>query len=285
MKFFKSKALILLVSFILLFAIGCAKKETTSTNNEENKAATITLATTTSTQDTGLLDQLVPEFEKKYNIKVKVIAVGTGEAIKLGEKGDADVLLVHSKKAEEEFVSGGFGLERIKVMHNDFVIVGPANDPAKIKGLTSIDAFKKLAAANKFVFISRGDDSGTDKKEKSIWEKAQISPKGDWYISIGQGMGATLTMANEKQAYTLSDRGTYLAKRDKFKLDILAEGDKDLLNPYSVIAVSPQKYPQIHNAEANKFIEFITSAEVQKEIGEFGKAKFGQALFVPDANK
>lgn len=280
MKFLRTNGIILLCSLLLIFAIGCAKKETADKESVE-----ITLATTTSTQDTGLLDKLVPEFEKKYNIKVKVVAVGTGEAIKLGEKGDADVLLVHSKKAEEEFVSKGFGVERIKVMHNDFVIVGPANDPAKIKGLTSVEALKKLAAEGKFTFISRGDDSGTHKKELSIWEKAAITPTGNWYLAIGQGMGAALTMADEKQAYTLADRGTYLANKAKNKLAIISEGDKDLINPYSVIAVNPQKYPNIHNAEANKFIEFITSAEVQKEIGEFGKDKYGQALFVPDAGK
>lgn len=285
MRLLKSKGIILFVGLILLFAIGCSNKATTSSKDEPKEATTMTLATTTSTQDTGLLDKLVPEFEKKYNIKVKVIAVGSGEAIKLGEKGDADVLLVHSKKAEEKFVSDGYGVARIKVMHNDFVIVGPAKDPAKIKGLTSLEAFKKLAASKKYVFISRGDNSGTDKNEKSIWEKAKITPKGKWYLSIGQGMGATLNMADEQQAYTLSDRGTYLAKRTKLNLGILVEGDKDLLNPYSVIAENPEKYPQIHTAEAKRFIEFLTSPEVQKEIGAFGKDKYGQPLFVPDANK
>lgn len=287
MKKFLSKSVILALVVSLLFIFGCgAKKENTKTTSQpKTPPVEMKLATTTSTTDSGLLDYLLPIFEKKYNIKTKVISVGSGQAIATGEKGDADVLLVHSPKAEEQFVTAGFGVDRQSVMHNDFVIVGPANDPAGIKQTkTAIDAFTKISSS-KANFVARGDGSGTDTKEKGIWTKANIKPEGTWYIAQGGGMGATLRMASEKGAYTLSDRSTYLAQKDKLKLSILVEGDKDLLNTYHVILVNPQKWPNVKNDAAKKFEAFLTSAEGQKLIAEFGKDKYGQSLFFPDVVK
>lgn len=245
----------------------------------------LVLATTTSTQDSGLLEYLLPDFEKQFNTKVDVIAVGTGQAIQLGKDGNADVLLVHARAQEDAYMKSGDGTRREDVMYNDFVIVGPAADPAKIKGTASaVDAFKKLAAAQA-TFISRGDNSGTFTKEQSIWKSAGIDPKGNkWYVSAGQGMGEVLTMANEQQAYTLSDRATYLARTKKgLELQILVEKDKSLLNPYGVIAVNPNKGPQINSDLATKFIDWIISVPTQEKIQAFGQADFGQSLFVPDS--
>ncbi|HEX3012297.1 MAG TPA: substrate-binding domain-containing protein [Syntrophomonadaceae bacterium] len=245
--------------------------------------STMTLATTTSTQDSGLLDTLLPVFEKEYNTKVKVVAVGSGQAMEMGRKGDADVLLVHSRKAEDQFVKDGYGINRKDVMHNQFLIVGPKNDPAKIKGMTDATAaFKKIAAA-KCRFVSRADKSGTDVKEKDIWAKAKITPTGRWYIESGQGMGDTLMMANEMNAYTLSDDATYLTWRNKTGLIQMVSGDSFLYNPYGVIAVNPAKYPSIHKNGANAFINFITGPEGQKIIANYGVSKFGKTLFTPDA--
>jgi tungstate transport system substrate-binding protein len=242
------------------------------------------LATTTSTQDSGLLDFILPDFEAKYNIQVEVIAVGSGQAMTLGKDGNADVLLVHSRAKEDEFMANGDGLRREDVMYNDFVIIGPAADPAGIKGMTSAaDAFKKLADTQS-VFISRGDDSGTHTKEKAIWKTAAIEPAGDWYISSGLTMGETLTMADEKQAYTLSDRATYLAFKAKgLELEVLVEGDKNLFNPYGVISVNPNKGVQIRNDLATLFIDWITSVPVQEKIFTFGVADYGQPLFTPSS--
>lgn len=247
-------------------------------------AGKLILATTTSTQDSGLLDYLLPMFEQESGLKVEVIAVGTGQALKLGEDGNADVLLVHARAKEDEFMKAGHGSRREDVMYNDFVIVGPENDPAGIKGLTTaVEAFKKIAET-KSPFISRGDQSGTHTKELGIWKKAAIEPAGEWYISAGQGMGEVLTMAEEQQAYTLSDRATYLARtKTGLKLAVLMEGDKDLLNPYGVIAVNPDKSPDIQKDSAAKFIDWIISVPVQEKIAEFGKADFGQSLFVPSS--
>jgi tungstate transport system substrate-binding protein len=244
----------------------------------------LTLATTTSTQDSGLLDYLLPLFKNETGVKVDVIAVGTGQALKLGEDGNADVLLVHSRAKEDDFIKNGHGVRREDVMYNDFVIIGPENDPAGIKGMTNaVDAFKKIAETQS-KFISRGDDSGTHTKEKSIWQKAGIEPTGDWYISAGQGMGEVLTMADEQQAYTLSDRATYLARtKQGLKLPIFVEGDKTLLNPYGVIAVNPAKNPNIQSALANQFIDWLVSLPTQEKIAEFGKADFGVSLFIPES--
>ncbi len=242
------------------------------------------LATTTSTQDSGLLDYLLPDFEKEFNTKVDVIAVGTGQSLQLGKDGNADVVLVHARSQEDAFMADGHGTRREDVMYNDFVIVGPASDPAGIKGMTSaVEAFKKIAA-KKSIFISRGDKSGTNTKELAIWKSAEITPEGDWYVSAGQGMGEVLTMAAEQEAYTLSDRATYLARTKKgLALEVLVEKDKSLLNPYGVIAVNPNKGPQINTDLATKFIDWIISLPVQEKIGQFGKEEFGQSLFVPDS--
>jgi tungstate transport system substrate-binding protein len=246
----------------------------------------IILATTTSTQDTGLLDVLVPAFTQKTGIEVKTVAVGTGQALKMGQDGNADVLLVHAPSSEKTFMEGGFGIERKLVMHNDFIIVGPTADPAGIKGTaTAVEAFKKIAGAGA-PFISRGDDSGTNKAELALWKKTEISPtQQTWYQETGQGMGATLKVASEKIAYTLTDRGTYLANKSSLGLDILVEGDNALLNIYHVIVVNPAKWPKVNVDGARAFSDFILSPEIQDLIGKFGVDKYGQPLFYPDATK
>ena len=241
------------------------------------------LATTTSTQDSGLLQAILPDFEKQYNARVDVVAVGTGQALKLGEDGNADVLLVHARAQEDAFMAAGHGVRREDVMYNDFIIVGPESNPAKIKGGKAAEAFQKIAQA-KAPFISRGDNSGTHTKEKEAWKAANIQPAGEWYISAGQGMGAVLTMANEKQAYTLSDRATYLARtQEGLKLEILVEGDPLLFNPYGVIAVNPAKGPHIKADLAQAFIDWLISLLTQEKIGKFGVDKFGAPLFMPDS--
>jgi tungstate transport system substrate-binding protein len=246
---------------------------------EAKQAKEITLATTTSTQDSGLLDYLLPIFEQQSGIKVKVVAVGTGQAIKLGEDGNADVLLVHARKSEDEFVSKGFGSNAYDVMYNQFYIVGPADDPAGVKqAKTAKEAFGKIAE-KKVTFISRGDDSGTDKKEKSIWTEAKIKPDNSWYLSSGQGMGETLQMTDEKKAYTLTDEATFLSR--KLNLGVMMQGDKSLLNPYGIIQVKSSTKQE----DGMKLIEFFTGAEGQKLIGEFGQKDYGKGLFVPDAKK
>ncbi len=249
-----------------------------------NGGQKIILATTTSTQDSGLLDYLLPMFTQETGINVDVIAVGTGQAIQLGKDGNADVLLVHARSQEDAFMAAGDGTRREDVMYNDFIILGPASDPAKIKGMSSaIEAFKTIADT-KSTFISRGDKSGTNTKELAIWKAANITPQGSWYVSAGQGMGEVLTMTDEQQAYTLSDRATYLARtKGGLKLEIMVEKDKDLLNPYGVIAVNPNKSPKIQADLATKFIDWIISVPVQEKIAEFGKADFGQSLFIPDS--
>ncbi len=279
-----SLILALLVIFIMTAVVGCSKQETkTPSQNVPPAAKELKLATTTSTQDSGLLDVLLPVFEKDTNYKVKVIAVGSGQAITMGEAGDVDVLLVHSRKAEDKFIADGFGVDRRDVMYNDFLIIGPAEDPAGIKGSTdAVKAFTAIAQ-KQAAFVSRADDSGTDKKEKGIWEKAAIKPAGTWYIESGQGMGDTFRIADEKKAYTLIDRATYLALKDKYKLGIIIEGDKSLLNPYGVIPVNQKKFPKVDYEGATKFAEWLTSEKGQKMIGEFGVKEFGQQLFVPDA--
>jgi tungstate transport system substrate-binding protein len=246
----------------------------------------IILATTTSTQDSGLLDVLVPIFQNGTGYVVQTVAVGSGAALKMAEEGNADVLLVHAPAAEKELMAAGWGLERFLVMHNDFVIVGPANDPAGVKDTTNtLDAFKAIAESGAG-FVTRGDDSGTHKMELSLWGKTEVDPSGQaWYVDSGQGMGATLTIASEKQAYTLTDRATYLANKDNLELEILFEGDAALLNVYHVITVNPEKWPKSNYDGALAFAQFMTDPETQVAIGEFGKDKFGQPLFFPDADK
>ena len=241
------------------------------------------MSTTTSTENSGLLDVLLPPFEKANNIKVDVIAVGTGNALKLGENGDVDVVFVHAREAEDAFVADGFGIYRRDVMYNDFVVVGPAQDPAGLKKSKNIvEVFMKLAKG-KADFISRGDDSGTHKKEKKLWKTAGITPHGTWYIEAGQSMGAVLQMADEKRAYTLTDRGTFIAYAEKIGLTLVFEGDKNLNNPYGVIAVNPVRYPHVHYKLAKRFIDFLTNVEGQRIIAGF--MKNGQRLFFPSAVK
>ena len=243
------------------------------------------LATTTSTQDSGLLDVLIPQFEKEHDYKVKTIAVGSGEALRLAGEGEADVVLAHSPKAEEDFMAAGNGESRLVVMHNDFIIVGPVDDPAGIKGATNAgDAFKKIATAEA-LFLSRGDQSGTNTKELSLWTSAGIQPSGTWYQETGQGMGATLNVASDKQGYTLSDRGTYLAQKANLDLELLVEGDKALFNQYHVIVVDPKKHSNVNAEGARAFASFITSPTVQATIAQFGVKQYGQALFISDAGK
>jgi tungstate transport system substrate-binding protein len=269
--------------FAMVIAGGCGKKtETQDTPAPQPQVKEIILATTTSTMDSGLLDVLLPEFEKQTGYNVKPIAVGTGQALAMGQKGEADVLLVHAPKSEKPLVDAGIGINYQLVMHNDFVIAGPPEDPAGIKGKSSIESFKAIAAT-KVMFISRGDDSGTYKKELSIWMEAGVTPSGNWYQESGQGMGATLLMASEKKGYTLTDRATYLAQKKNVKLDILSEGDKSLLNIYHVMQVNPEKFEKVNADGGKAFVEFMISPQTQKIIGEFGKDKYGQPLFFPDA--
>jgi tungstate transport system substrate-binding protein len=246
----------------------------------------IILATTTSTQDSGLLDVLIPIFEKKTGYFVKTIAVGSGQAMAMGQKGEADVLLVHSPAAEKKFVAEGYGINRRIVMHNDFVIVGPPEDSAKIKGTKSAsEAFKKIASTQA-LFLSRGDESGTHVKEMDIWKKAVVNPEGEkWYQQTGLGMGQTLSVAAEKKGYTLTDRGTYLAFKKNLGLDILVEGDAILLNVYHVIEVNPAKWPKVNVAGGKVFADFMVSRETQEIIKTFGVDKFGSPFFFPDAGK
>jgi len=246
----------------------------------------IILSTTTSTQDSGLLDVLIPIFEKKTGYFVKTIAVGSGQAMAMGQKGEADVLLVHSPAAEKKFVAEGYGVNRRLVMHNDYIVVGPAEDPAKIKGMkATTEVFKKIASAGG-LFLSRGDNSGTHAKETSIWKAAGINPeKQKWYQQTGLGMGQTLNVTSEKKGYTLADRGTYLALKKNLSLDILAEGDAILLNIYHVIEVNPAKWPKVNAAGARAFADFMVSKEVQDIVKTFGVDKFGSPLFFPDAGK
>jgi tungstate transport system substrate-binding protein len=280
MKVAFKKTLILIIAILLsseLFFAGC-------TTSKKEIPTEIILATTTSTMDTGLLDELLPRFEKEENIKVKPIAVGSGEAIAMGKRGDADVLLVHSPMDEEKFMKDGYGAVRKDVMYNDFVLIGPKSDPAGIKGSSVTEAMKKIAQ-KKAIFVSRADDSGTHKKEKKLWEKAGINPSGNWYIQTGQGMGETLRIADQKEGYVLTDRGTYLATKKSLSLVILVEKDKDLLNPYGVIAVSKKKFAKVKYTEALRFVNWMTSYKTQKFISTFGKDKYGQALFVPDSEE
>lgn len=238
------------------------------------------LATTTSTYDSGLLGVLLPPFKKETNIKVEVIAVGTGQALSLGRRGDVDVILGHSPEQEEEFMAQGYGIERHPIMYNDFVLVGPFHDPAGVRGLDILPALGFIARKGS-LFVSRGDDSGTHHKERKLWAEAGIKPQGDWYLIAGQGMGQTLTLASEKGAYTLSDRATFLAQRERLRLTILVEGGQRLFNPYSIIAVNPAKHPRVNYQGAKKLIQYLTSPQAQRIIEQFGRGKYGHSLFYP----
>jgi tungstate transport system substrate-binding protein len=245
----------------------------------------IILATTTSTQDSGLLDVLVPLFEKESGFQVKTISVGSGQAMKMGEKGEADVLLVHSPDAEKKFMADGFGASRRLVMHNDYIIAGPASDPARIKGASAAEAMKRIAQAGS-IFISRGDNSGTHAKEKGLWKGAAINPEGQkWYQQTGLGMGQSLNVAAEKKGYTITDRATYLSLKKGLGLEILVEGDSRLLNIYHVIELNAAKWPKVNAAGGKAFADFMVAKKTQEAIGRFGVEKFGAPLFFPDAGK
>jgi len=269
------RRLVLLLVVAVLMA-GCGGKPSN---------VDVILATTTSTQDSGLLDVLVPLFEKQSGYRVKTIAVGTGQALAMGEKGEADVLLVHAPADEKKLVDAGFAIERKLVAHNDFVIVGPKNDPALVKGTkAAADAMKKIAGAQ-VPFISRGDDSGTHKKELSLWKAAGVKNEGKWYQQTGQGMGQTLNVANEKNGYTLTDRATYLTVRKNLSLEIVLEGDASLLNIYHVMLVNPARYSKVNAEGARAFHGFLLSTEGQGAIGKLGADKYGQPLFFADGGK
>jgi len=296
----KISALLILVLLLSSLLAGCGgEEEATATKQaivaeptavptkapqESTESQSLILATTTSTENSGLLAYLLPGFEEEYNVSVDVIAVGTGQAMTLGEDGNADVLMVHARAREDAFMEAGHGVRREDLMYNDFVLVGPPDDPVGIKGKEKASrAFEEIAAAEA-PFVSRGDDSGTHTKEKEIWAAAGIEPSGDWYISAGQGMGAVLTMAQEQQAYTLSDRATYLARTlEGTDLVILVEGDPILFNPYGVIAVNPDKGSHIKADLANTFIDWLISVPTQEKIAQFGVAEFGAPLFTPDS--
>ncbi len=272
--------------FVMILGVlqGCGSKPAPQTTPQP-EVKDIILATTTSTQDSGLLDVLVPDFEQKTGYKVKPIAVGTGAALTMGEKGEADVLLTHAPSSEKPLVDSGVAVNYQLVMHNDFIIVGPADDPAGIKGMKSVvETFKKIASSES-TFVSRGDDSGTHKMELKIWKEAGITPEGSWYLQSGTGMGATLNIANEKLGYTLSDRATFLAQKKNIKLENLMEGDPVLLNIYHVMQVNPEKFTKVNKDGAQAFVEFMVDSDTQKVISEFGKDKYGEPLFFPDAGK
>ena len=239
------------------------------------------LATTTSTENSGLLAELLPPFQAKTGLKVDVIAVGTGQALRLGEAGDVDVVLVHARQLEDKFVADGYGVNRRDVMHNDFIIIGPASDPAGVRGMKDAAAALKRLADRKAVFVSRGDNSGTHVKEQSLWAAAGIRPSGRWYREAGQGMGPVITMTNDLQCYTMADRGTYLSMKDKVQLPILVEGDPRLFNPYGIIAVNPDRFPHVAYFEAMQLIAWMTSVEGQRIIGDYQVD--GEVLFFPDA--
>lgn len=286
--------LVILTLILCLTFIACPAKENPSipvtTTPPANKD--IILATTTSVQDSGLLDVLVPKFNKESGFNIKPIAVGSGEAMAMGKRGDADVLVVHSPKDEEAFMKEGLGKSRQLIMTNTYIIVGPSEDPADCLGTKSAaEAFGKIANA-KSIFVSRADKSGTHKKELSLWNKSAITPTGEttvesrpnreeWYLQAQTGMGAVLQITNEKNGYTLTDRGTYLAFKSKIALKIMVEGDKDLINYYSVIVLNPEKFPKINLAGAEAWAKFLFLPDVTKIIAEFGKDKYGEPLFYP----
>jgi len=287
------KALAVLLSAgIAASVIGCGAKpaaETTATTSTFTPPANpeVILATTTSTADTGLLDAILPMFKAKTGYDVKPIAVGSGAAKAMGDRGEADVMLLHAKDYELDSVNSGSGINRTLIMHNDIVVAGPPDDPAGIKGMaSSVEAFKKLAAA-KVTVITRAMNSGTDLAESKIWAAAAIDPVGQsWYIQSGQGMGASLLVASEKGAYCLTDRGTYLKNQANLTLDILVQGDTAyMLNVYHALEVNPAKWPKVNNAGAKAFIEFLVSPEIQQFISTFGVDRYGQPLFFPDAGK
>ena len=293
--FFKETCLALLMVFALMLS-GCTsapeaeptpEPETEQANQEVTTPENpdIILATTTSTQDSGLLDVLIPMFEEQTGYRVKTIAVGTGQALAMGEKGEADVLLTHAPASEKPLVESGAVTNYQLVMHNDFILVGPSSDPAKVKDLKSVaDAFKAISETSS-IFVSRGDDSGTDKKEKGIWKDINIPNEGSWYQETGQGMGQTLNIASQKEGYTLTDRATFLAQKDNLQLEIAVQGEKSLLNIYHVMQVNEEKFPKVNADGAKAFVEFMIDSKTQDIVGEFGMDEYGEPLFFKDAGK
>jgi tungstate transport system substrate-binding protein len=282
----KNRYLGFLLALMLLILAACGNSDTNDSAEKvkktEPKAAPteMILATTTSTQDSGLLDVLIPMFEKENNVKVKTIAVGTGQALEMGTKGEADALLVHAPAAEKAVVDAGDAINYKRVMYNDFILVGPKENPVGVSGDDINSAFKKLSE-RQATFVSRGDDSGTHKKELGIWAAASIKPAGEWYVSTGQGMGQTLQVAAEKKGYVLTDRATWLAQEKNLdSLQIVVEGGKDLMNIYHVMQVNPEKHDKINSKDAKKFVEFMVDAKTQDVIEEFGKKEYGQSLFM-----
>jgi tungstate transport system substrate-binding protein len=272
------KKLFSILLVILFFLVSC--------KGIASQTKDLLLVSTTSTQDSGLLDVLLPAFTSKTGYNVQLVAVGSGQALKIGQQGNADVILLHSPAAEKEFVANGFGVDRRLVMHNDFVIVGTPSDPASLRTQpTIVDSFKAIFSSAS-TFVSRGDESGTHVKELALWKNAGLDPVGqDWYLETGQGQGATLSIASEKDAYALTDRGTFLAYKSNVDLEILVEGDPFLLNVYHVITVNPGKWSNVNLEGAQAFADFVTSPEGQKIIGEFGVEQYGEPLFFPDADK
>jgi tungstate transport system substrate-binding protein len=271
----------LIAALALLLAAVPAALGRQATPAAAREAGVVLLATTTSTQDSGLLDELLPLFEERTGRSIAPISVGSGAALELGERGEADVLLVHSPAAEEAFMAAGFGIERRTVMVNDFVLVGPAEDPAGVSAAPTIEAAMAAIAESEAAFVSRGDDSGTNALELRLWAAAGVEPAGTWYTESGTGMGETLQIAGERRAYTLTDRGTWLALSDRLDLPIVREGDPALLNVYHVIAVNPANGRTIDEAGGRAFLEFVLSPEAQDLIAEFGTARFGEPLFTP----
>jgi tungstate transport system substrate-binding protein len=285
----------LIVLLALTACGGDSKKAATATSAAPTMAASpaptkasgqLLLASTTTTQDSGLLDVLIPAFEKETGYTVKLVAGGSGQAIENGTRGDVDVLLVHSPDAEKKMVDASDGIERTLVMHNDFLVVGPKGDPAGVKATADVSAAFQAIAAKKATFISRGDNSGTNVFELKLWKAIAVTPKGqDWYVETGQGQGATLQVASQRQAYALADRATFLAQQKNLELEIVSQHSKGLLNVYHVIVVNPAKHPNVNAAAARAWAAWITRPDTQSLIGKFGIAKYGEPLFLADAGK
>ncbi len=262
------------IIFLVLFLAACSQPPTKN----------LLLVSTTSTQDSGLLDVLLPAFEEQSGYTVQLVATGSGQALEMGREGNADVILLHSPAAEEKFMDEGYGIDRRLVMHNDFVVVGPPNDPAALRTAPTLDSAFERIFSNAVTFVSRGDDSGTHVKELELWKNANLDPTGQpWYIETGQGQGVTLSVASEKEGYALTDRGTFLAYRPNVNLEIVFEGDPFLKNIYHVLTVNPEKFPQVNAEGAKAFSDFITSPEGQEIIRTFGMEQYGEPLFFPDA--
>ncbi|AOY76277.1 substrate-binding domain-containing protein [Clostridium formicaceticum] len=292
MKQKKSRSFLILSFMLVLMMIfvGCTKSPEVSTPEEgattpEVENTSLLLSTTTSTENSGLLDAILPVFTEDTGIEVKVVAVGTGQALQMGKDGEADVLLVHAKASEEEFVAEGHGVERFEVMYNDFVLLGPDSDPAGVLANAPDDILEafQLIYDNQAPFVSRGDDSGTHKMELELWKELGLEPSGNWYVEAGQGMGAVIQMTDEMLGYTLTDRATYLSMKNDLELQVVTEGDTKLFNQYGIIAVNPEKNDKINFEAAEIFINWMLSDKGQQLIGEFGKAEFGQSLFIPNA--